>query len=187
MATIKTFIGNVQGPQGIQGPKGEKGDTGAQGIQGIQGEQGPHGETGATGAAGTDGKSAYEYAVDGGFTGTEEEFVAKLSTAYLPLSGGAMTGAIDVSGTSQVLDFGVSGYFRGLTASGNRFDMFSLVNSTTLNVGGTYPALVLKGKNDRPTYNGSDMALVSDVPSTTENWTFTLEDGSTVTKAVYVG
>lgn len=32
-----------------------------------------------------------------------------------------------------------------------------------------------------------DMAKKEDVPSTTENWTFTLEDGSTVTKAVYVG
>lgn len=28
---------------------------------------------------------------------------------------------------------------------------------------------------------------INDVPSTTENWIFTLEDGSTVTKAVYVG
>lgn len=32
-----------------------------------------------------------------------------------------------------------------------------------------------------------DMAKKEDVPSTTENWTFTLEDGSTVTKKVYVG
>ena len=31
-----------------------------------------------------------------------------------------------------------------------------------------------------------DYAKKTDVPSTTENWTFTLEDGSTVTKAVYV-
>ena len=33
----------------------------------------------------------------------------------------------------------------------------------------------------KPSYNASDMGLK------TENWTFTLEDGSTVMKAVYVG
>lgn len=58
-----------QGPQGIQGPKG---DTGPQGIQGIQGEKG---ETGAQGAT---GKSAYQIALDNGFVGTEEEWLASL-------------------------------------------------------------------------------------------------------------
>ena len=48
--------------------RGEKGDTGAQG------------EKGATGATGADGKSAYSYAQDGGYTGTEAEFAAKLAT-----------------------------------------------------------------------------------------------------------
>lgn len=82
---------------------------------------------------------------------------------YLPLTGGAITGAIDASGTTNVLDFGTSGYFRGLTGSGNRFDFFALVGSTRFVVGGSYPALEFKGKNTRPTYNGSDMALLSDV------------------------
>ena len=50
--------------------RGEKGDTGA------NGPQGPKGDTGATGA---DGKSAYSYAQDGGYTGTEAEFAAKLA------------------------------------------------------------------------------------------------------------
>ena len=36
-------------------------------------------------------------------------------------------------------------------------------------------------------YNNEEAAMLSDVPTKTENWTFTLEDGSTVTKAVYVG
>lgn len=86
---------------------------------------------------------------------------------YLPLSGGAMTGAIDASGTGQVLDFGTTGYFRGRTASGNRFDIFGLINSTRLQIGGSYPALELKGKNTRPTYNNNDVALLSDVPKST--------------------
>ena len=45
----------------------------AQGEQGIQGEQGEKGEDGA------DGKSAYAYAVEGGFVGTEQEFTKSLN------------------------------------------------------------------------------------------------------------
>jgi hypothetical protein len=89
-----------QGPQGIQGEPGPKGDTGAQGEQGergLQGEQGPkgdkgdqgiQGEKGKDGAAGpngqdgkdgANGKSAFEYAQDGGYTGTETEFTELLT------------------------------------------------------------------------------------------------------------
>ena len=48
-------------------------------IPTIAGETGPQGEKGETGATGADGKSAYEYAQDGGYTGTEAEFTAKLA------------------------------------------------------------------------------------------------------------
>ena len=76
------------GPTGATGPAGPKGDTGATGPQGIQGpvgpqgpqgEQGPQGIQGETGPTGADGKSAYQYAQDGGYTGTEAEFAAKLA------------------------------------------------------------------------------------------------------------
>lgn len=72
------------GATGSQGPKGDKGDTGATGPQGATGEQGPKGDkgdkgdTGATGATGADGKSAYQCALDEGFVGTEEEWLASL-------------------------------------------------------------------------------------------------------------
>ena len=87
-----------QGPQGEQGPKGDKGDTGATGPKGdtgptgpkgdagatgAQGPQGPAGATGATGSKGADGKSAYQYAVEGGYTGTETEFSTKLASELL--------------------------------------------------------------------------------------------------------
>lgn len=36
------------------------------------------------GASGTDGKSAYQYAVEGGYTGTEAEFAAKLAAETHP-------------------------------------------------------------------------------------------------------
>ena len=83
------------GPQGPQGDKGDKGDTGATGPQGIQGIQGPQGEKGDTGdvgpqgpkgdtgATGAAGKSAYQYAQDGGYTGTETEFAEKLAQEQL--------------------------------------------------------------------------------------------------------
>ena len=75
----------ASGPQGPQGEIGPKGDTGAQGPQGEQGPKGdtgdvgPQGPKGDTGATGADGKSAYSYAQDGGYSGTEAEFAAKLA------------------------------------------------------------------------------------------------------------
>ena len=54
-------LGKLGGPAG---PKGEKGDKG---------------ETGADGKDGADGKSAYTYAVEGGYTGTEAAFTEKLA------------------------------------------------------------------------------------------------------------
>ena len=61
------FLGNVDTNKPS---RGEKGETGARGEKGADG---------ATGATGADGKSAYSYAQDGGYTGTEEEFAAKLA------------------------------------------------------------------------------------------------------------
>jgi len=58
---------NIKGPAGADGAKGDKGETG------------PAGEDGKDG---TDGKSAYEYAKDGGYTGTEAEFIAKMAEEY---------------------------------------------------------------------------------------------------------
>ena len=98
----------ANGPQGPQGEIGPKGDTGAQGPQGEQGPKGdtgdvgPQGPKGDTGATGADGKSAYSYAVDGGYTGTEAEFAAKLAAEKLPnpyslTFTGAVTGSYDGS------------------------------------------------------------------------------------------
>lgn len=107
MATVKTLIGNVkgqkgdkgdQGIQGVQGIQGEpgkqgnQGEKGERGEQGIQGVQGPKGDTGAqgpkgdTGAQGANGKSAYQYAKDGGYTGTEAQFATKLAADYAAAS-----------------------------------------------------------------------------------------------------
>ena len=90
------------GPQGDIGPQGPQGEIGPKGDTGAQGPQGPKGDTGETGA---DGKSAYSYAVEGGYTGTEEEFAEKLAEEMpdkLPNPNaltftGAVTGSYDGS------------------------------------------------------------------------------------------
>ena len=70
-----------QGEQGIQGPAGEAGPAGPQGEvgpQGAQGEVGPQGPAGEKGADGVDGKSAYQIAVEKGFEGDEETWLASM-------------------------------------------------------------------------------------------------------------
>lgn len=57
--------------------KGEKGEKGDKGDTGEKGDTGATGKDGAAGKDGAPGKSAYQYAKDGGYTGTEAEF-AKL-------------------------------------------------------------------------------------------------------------
>ena len=44
------------------------------------------------------GKNAYDYAVEGGYTGTVQEFYEKLAKEYLPKGGGSMAGELAMSG-----------------------------------------------------------------------------------------
>lgn len=58
-------------------------------IFGIRGPQGPRGETGPVGPRGKDGKSAYQYAVEAGYTGSEEEWLESLigKPGHTPVKG----------------------------------------------------------------------------------------------------
>lgn len=85
------------GSKGDTGAQGPKGDTGPQGPKGDKGDTGPQGPTGATGATGASGKSAYQYAQEGGYTGTEEEFAEKLAQEQL-------TGTTDELTPAQVYE-----------------------------------------------------------------------------------
>lgn len=106
-----------EGPAGEQGPPGPKGDPGETGPRGPAGEQGPAGPVGAAGpqgpagadgapgaqgAQGADGKSAYQYAVDGGYTGTEAQFQALLND--IPNKQPKLTGT-----PGQAVGFGADG------------------------------------------------------------------------------
>lgn len=97
-ADLGKFNGR-QGPEGPAGPQGPKGDIGAQGPKGDTGDSGP---AGADGEPGADGKSAYAYAAEGGYTGTEAEFAAKLAAEKVANPNaltftGAVTGSYDGS------------------------------------------------------------------------------------------
>ena len=63
--TSSAAVFNFTIPRGAKGDKGDKGDTGGQGP---------------AGAAGANGKSAYEYAQDAGYTGTEADLSAALAS-----------------------------------------------------------------------------------------------------------
>ena len=77
-------------------------------------------------------------------------------SGYLPKTGGIMEGDINLSTNRG---------FNATTTSGNVYDIFRVDSANRrMTVGGSYPALELKGLNARPTYNGSDVALSSDIP-----------------------
>ena len=74
-------------PRGMDGSPGSPGATGAPGspgAAGAPGDTGGRGPAGADGRDGIDGKSAYQAAVDGGYTGTEAAFYAAL--VMMPLA-----------------------------------------------------------------------------------------------------
>lgn len=113
-----------EGPAGEQGPPGPKGDPGETGPRGPAGEQGPAGPVGAAGpqgpagadgapgAQGADGKSAYQYAVDGGYTGTEAQFQALLND--IPNKQPKLRGS-----AGQVVGFGADGAARAVAGWSN--------------------------------------------------------------------
>lgn len=163
-----------------------------------------NGSKGGTGSPGANGKSAYDYAKDGGFTGTEAEFIAKLATAYLPLSGGTMTGEITLPNNTSLKSKNPSGTAQEmLRANGSNQLILGAKDAWDLIVmyHGMVPATVAvdsldigaAGRRWKNLYlsgvlsDGTNSIAIADIPNTTENWTFTLEDGTTVTKAVYIG
>ena len=113
----------AQGLQGIQGLQGNAGATGAPGAQGTQGIQGLQGNTGATGAQGTDGLSAYQVAVNNGFTGTESDWLNSLigaTGAQGPAGGGLWTqGTGSTIYTTDNVGIGTSSAAYSLNVSGD--------------------------------------------------------------------
>lgn len=86
-------------------------EVGSKDVTLPAGPAGADGAPGSDGAQGADGKSAYQYAQEGGYTGTEEEFAEKLAAEFpdkLPNPNaltftGAVTGTYDGSTPLEVL------------------------------------------------------------------------------------
>ncbi len=74
---------------GVPGPAGPAGATGATGAAGATGLTGP---LGPVGPAGAEGKSAYEVAVENGFVGTEQQWLASLVGPQGPAGSGGDSG-----------------------------------------------------------------------------------------------
>ena len=106
--------------RGDDGSRGPQGEIGPQGPKGQQGNDGPQGEPGPA------GKSAYQYAVEGGYTGTEADFsalVAYDSRKQIELVKDTMIrlheGVVnDASGTVIALSDASSGPLQGLRIYG---------------------------------------------------------------------
>lgn len=95
------------------------------------------------------GSSAENYDLAAKYDGVGEQ----IDTKYLPLSGGTMSGNISL-GSSYGLE--------GTTTSGNTFEVFRVIDGSSVQVGGSYPELKLKGSGARPNYNDKGIALVGD-------------------------
>lgn len=145
-----------QGPAGADGAQGPQGAPGVEGPQGIQGErgpvgpQGPQGEQGPSGQDGAPGKSAYEIAVEDGFTGNIQEWLESLKgeSGYSPtVSSEAITSGTRVTFTdlvsSTVVDImngedGASGFSPSVSTtpitSGTQVTITDLTGSHSFNV-----------------------------------------------------
>ncbi len=66
--------------KGADGKDGVNGTDGKDGVNGADGKDGINGADGKDGVNGTDGKSAYEVAVDNGYTGTEADFATAIGS-----------------------------------------------------------------------------------------------------------
>ena len=93
------------------------------GADGTPGKDGSPGADGAPGSPGADGKSAYQSAVDAGYTGSEADFNAALlalkGSPFLPLAGGTLTGALLVQEPTEGKNPTTKDYVDGLIGTIN--------------------------------------------------------------------
>ena len=61
--------------------KGERGENGTNGANGINGKDGKDGKDGLRGLSGSDGKSNYQLALDSGFIGSLDDYLASIRGA----------------------------------------------------------------------------------------------------------
>ena len=184
LAALKGEKGDTgaQGPKGDtgdigpQGSKGEKGDTGPRGPQGEQGPQGDTGPKGDTGSTGADGKTAYQYAQEGGYTGTETEFAEKLAEEQL-------TGTTNELTPTQVYNAVSAGIPVKVQYTDSTYGLLSftafnvaeplnvIVSQTIVNYNDVYILAELNGNKSDNTWGTAftTLAQLTDIPSALPN------------------
>ena len=65
----------------VKGERGENGANGANGLNGQDGKDGKDGKDGLRGLSGSDGKSNYQLALDSGFIGSLDDYLASIRGA----------------------------------------------------------------------------------------------------------
>ena len=123
---------------------------------------------------GPDGKTAYQYAVDGGYTGTEEQFQELMGTGpWLPLTGGKVTGPIISS-----VGFNGNSALEIVNTMSDRWSVNLISNSVSAKDGVNKPRLNFYNKNtgdDRTTILGMIDTPVVDTDAANKSYVDTLE------------
>ena len=158
---------------------GSKGSTGAQGIQGEKGDKGDRGPEGYTpqkgvdyfdGANGVNGKSAYEYAEEGGYTGSVQEFGRLL--ANLPEKKNTtfyIVGDSTTAGTWTGSCPDITEYFEGLMIH-YKLNVAGVSSGTTLNINGLGAVTVAR--------NATSAVSTAYPVNSVLNLTYTVTDGT---------
>lgn len=84
VGTVSDWLESLKGADGLPGKDGINGTDGKDGADGRDGIDGKDGKDGRDGVDGQNGLSAYEVAVENGFTGSEEEWLQSITPDLSP-------------------------------------------------------------------------------------------------------
>ncbi len=130
--TEKEWLASLIGPQGEQGIQGPKGDTGERGPQGLKGDKGE---------PGADGKSAYQLAIDNGYSGTITDWLASLK-GESGNSNGASDSVFDLFQSYNLIDQDTTDIQKilitqGYTPIGKKYTAYDVIDTIESDIGKT--------------------------------------------------
>lgn len=146
------------GKDGKDGVDGQNGQDGAPGKDGADGAPGADGKDGVDGKDGADGKSAFELAVDGGYQGTQAEWLESLKGEGLSQA--------DRDLIDSLAEFGESDITAGTFPSGNNVEDVTAVDggfATVQDVMDYVNALIEKKKDELGPADDKDYFYVNGV------------------------
>lgn len=194
------WLASLKGEKGDPGQDGAPGKDGAIGPKGDQGEPGQNGQDGATGPKGDPGKSAYDYAVEGGYQGTEEEFAKSVAGEYSDAIMNTATGDLLVikdSSDRKVKNFEMTGKTEQATTTGkNLLDIdtavpkgwnLDITNLSNLIAGETYTMSVVSLNDASCGIVLDDKEMLVTYLNPKQSTSFTMPDKSTFSKISLAG